>query len=125
MQMQSGATGINAIRIYNPIKQSIDQDPEGIFIKTWVPELATLSTAHIHTPWLAQNPPKYYPAPIVDEVTARREANERLYSIRRSKNFQSLSSKIVKKHASRKKTFKTSKTKKLPSDAAGKQIELF
>ncbi|MDA0831452.1 MAG: deoxyribodipyrimidine photo-lyase [Proteobacteria bacterium] len=125
VQMQSGATGINAIRIYNPIKQSIDQDLKGVFIKKWVPELASLSTADIHTPWLAQNPPKNYPTPIVDEITARREANERLYSIRRSKNFQNLSSKIVKKHASRKKPFKTSKNKNEPSNVTGVQRELF
>ena len=37
VQMQSGTTGINAIRIYSPIKQSVDQDPEGEFIRQWVP----------------------------------------------------------------------------------------
>ena len=39
-QMQSGTTGINAIRIYNPIKQSRDQDPDAVFIKKWIPELS-------------------------------------------------------------------------------------
>ena len=48
-QMQSGTTGINSIRIYNPIKQSHDQDVNGKFIKKWVPELK-LSLIHISEP---------------------------------------------------------------------------
>ena len=51
MQMQSGVTGINAIRIYNPIKQSYDQDQEGTFIRKWVNELKNVHSAYIHEPW--------------------------------------------------------------------------
>jgi deoxyribodipyrimidine photo-lyase len=51
VQMQSGTTGINTLRIYNPVKQSHDQDPNGHFIRRWVPELATVPDARIHTPW--------------------------------------------------------------------------
>ena len=50
MQMQSGVTGINAIRIYNPIKQSYDQDQEGTFIRKWVNELKHVHAAYIHEP---------------------------------------------------------------------------
>ncbi|ORU77534.1 hypothetical protein ACC55_02735, partial [Francisella tularensis subsp. holarctica] len=50
VQMQSGTTGINSIRIYNPIKQSIDQYPNGEFIRRWLPELENVSNENIHTP---------------------------------------------------------------------------
>ena len=40
--MQAGTTGINTIRMYNPVKQSKDNDEEGIFIKKWIPELGVL-----------------------------------------------------------------------------------
>lgn len=51
VQMQSGTTGIDRLRIYNPVKQSQDQDPDGVFIRRWVPELAAVPDARIHSPW--------------------------------------------------------------------------
>lgn len=51
-QMQAGTTGINTIRIYNPIKQSQDHDPEGKFIKKWIPEFHNIPKEYIHEPWL-------------------------------------------------------------------------
>lgn len=87
MQMQSGLTGINVNRIYNPIKQSMDQDPEGHFIREFVPELAPVPTDWIHMPWrmpmslqraLGVRIGKTYPAPIGDPVQMAREAKQRL-----------------------------------------------
>ena len=49
--MQAGVTGINSIRIYNPIKQSIEKDPDGIFVKKWLPELSKINNKFIHQPW--------------------------------------------------------------------------
>ncbi|MEL7048630.1 MAG: FAD-binding domain-containing protein [Pseudomonadota bacterium] len=50
-QMQSGTTGINTVRIYNPVKQSEDQDPTGQFIRRLCPELGSVPDAFIHRPW--------------------------------------------------------------------------
>ncbi len=103
VQMQSGTTGINIIRIYNPIKQGVDHDPEGIFIRHWIPELRKMDHAHIHTPWQAMSQMNGYPMPIVDEKTARKSAADQLYGLRRNNQaHQDTAKKIVSKHGSRK-----------------------
>lgn len=101
-QMQSGTTGINALRIYNPIKQGFDQDPEGVFIKQWLPELADIPQGFIHTPW--QSSTKQYPIPLVDEKVARSIAKRRLNLLRESLAHQEEAQHIVKKHTRRKQT---------------------
>ncbi len=110
-QMQSGVTGINTPRIYSPIKQSQDQDPEGHFIRRWVPELAGLQGKSIHEPWKARpleleaaniRMGETYPLPIVDHATAMKAAKDRLFAYRRQEGFQEASAKVYQKHGSRK-----------------------
>ena len=123
-QMQSGTTGINSIRIYNPIKQGKDHDPEGLFIKKWIPELSNIPKKDIHTPWLSKIKLKNYPLPIVDESTARKEAAKKIYNVRNSKKFKEESKNIYLKHGSRKINFQnTNKSKKFSNRI--NQLRLF
>ncbi len=50
-QMQAGITGINTIRVYNPIKQALDHDPDASFITRWIPELRGLPAPFAREPW--------------------------------------------------------------------------
>ena len=106
VQMQSGTTGINTVRIYNPVKQGYDQDPKGVFIRRWLPELAGIADAHIHEPWTASNAQQIigtiYPERIFDHLAAAKTARERVWSIRRSEGFRAQAQAITAKHASRK-----------------------
>lgn len=101
VQMQAGTTGINAVRIYSPTKQARDQDPEGIFIRQWVPELSATRTKFIHTPWINPMGGGDYLAPIVDESSARKVAAERMHALRKTSGFLKESKGVFKKHGSR------------------------
>ena len=64
VQMQSGTTGINTMRVYNPVKQGYDQDAAGSFVRRFVPELAAVPGAFVHEPWRWDGAAQLaYPAP--------------------------------------------------------------
>jgi deoxyribodipyrimidine photo-lyase len=106
VQMQSGTTGINTIRMYNPVKQGLDQDPNGTFTRRWVPELGPVPDGFLQEPWkwpgatglLGQR----YPEPIVDLAAAAKAAREAVWGLRKSAAFVAEANQIVQKHASRK-----------------------
>ncbi|WP_413442443.1 FAD-binding domain-containing protein [Synechococcus sp. MIT S1220] len=98
-QMQSGSTSINTIRIYNPIKQGMDHDPEGIFIRQWCPELRHVPAIHLHEPWALGGG---MPPPIVDVSASMQQAKDRIWAIRRSAGFDRHADAIQRKHGSRK-----------------------
>lgn len=106
IQMQSGTTGINTIRIYNPVKQGYDQDPEGIFVRRWVPELAEIDARYLQEPWKADNAGdvlgKAYPFPVVDHLAAAKEARQKIWAVRRGNAFRNEADAIQDKHGSRK-----------------------
>ena len=73
----SAGTGTDAqpyYRIFNPVAQSEKFDPDGSYLRAWLPELRELSSKDIHAPWRMTFPPKGYPAPIVDHDFARQRA---------------------------------------------------
>lgn len=88
VQIHAGTSGQTIIQIYNPTKQGLEHDPDGAFVRKWVPELERVPTSFIHTPWLLPEGMQqslgcviglHYPAPIVDHAVAAREAQRRLH----------------------------------------------
>lgn len=105
VQMQSGTTGINTMRIYNPIKQGYDQDPDGAFVRSYLPELADVPDAYIHEPWRWAADTllgRRYPAPIVDNAVAMKAARDALYAVRKGGGHRVIARAIAEKHGSRK-----------------------
>jgi deoxyribodipyrimidine photo-lyase len=110
VQMQSGVTGINTIRIYNPIKQARDQDPHGIFVRRWLPALARVPNEYIFEPWtMPQTLQEHvgcmvghdYPQPIVDHLAAAKAARDTLWALRKNAAVRDVAKQVYQKHGSR------------------------
>ncbi len=111
VQMQSGTTGINTLRIYNPIKQAKDQDPEGHFVRRWIPALKHVPSTWIFEPWrmTPELQKQYqciigedYPAPLISLEQAIKHARVNIAFAKQNASSQLESKRIIQKHASRK-----------------------
>jgi deoxyribodipyrimidine photo-lyase len=87
-----GADAAPYFRIFNPVLQGRRFDPEGDYVRRWVPELARLPAAHVHAPWEAPGRVladaglalgRDYPAPVVDLQASRARALARFEAMRR------------------------------------------
>jgi deoxyribodipyrimidine photo-lyase len=110
LQMQSGTTGINTLRIYDPVKQGHDHDSAGTFIKRWVPELSALPPELIHEPWKITPLDQRqfgielgvtYPHRIVDHLRAVKKAKEVMAIYRKKPETRDEASAVLVKHGSR------------------------
>ena len=107
IQMQAGETGINMLRIYNPILNSEKHDPNGLFIKKWCPELNKIPINFLHEPWKMTSMDqsfsgiiigKDYPSPIVDLVQTRKYASDMLWAMKDDPIVIGESRRILGKH---------------------------
>ena len=122
LQMQSGTTGINTTRVYNPIKQAQDHDPKGLFVRRWLPYMRQVPDTWLFEPWRmptqmrpdAGSCPEI-PSPLVELASATRLAKKRLHDRRQSPEVKAGKIAVIDKHASRKTIYPRKKTPSMPA----------
>jgi deoxyribodipyrimidine photo-lyase len=107
LQMQAAVTGVNTVRIYNPVKQAEEQDPQGHFMAQWVPELAGVPMPFRAAPWTLTEIDcvafgfargSSYPEPLVDLKAALSAARIRLYGAKKRPEVRAEKARILETH---------------------------
>jgi deoxyribodipyrimidine photo-lyase len=93
--------------MYNPTKQAKDNDPDGTFIRRWLPELKDVPSIFIHSPWkmtamdqafsgvtIGEN----YPKPIVDLKESAKVARDKIWGHRKNTLVRQEQKRIIKFH---------------------------
>ncbi len=121
--MQSGTTGINPFRIYNPITQGQKYDPEGQFIRRYIPELNHVPTHYLHTPWLYTGLKEdQYQRPAILPEDAAKIAREKISAFYKQHLDKDETGRVLHTHASRR---RSSRGRKKQASSDKNQLKLF
>ncbi|PQO22392.1 deoxyribodipyrimidine photolyase, partial [Rhodobacteraceae bacterium WD3A24] len=103
MQIRSGTTGIDALRLYDPVRQGRDHDPGGAFTRRWVPELGEVPDGFLQEPWKWPGARRLlgraYPEPVIGPAAAERAARAALRELRQSPGFDAEAARLARRHA--------------------------
>ncbi|MEM7802119.1 MAG: deoxyribodipyrimidine photo-lyase [Chloroflexota bacterium] len=135
IQMQSGTAGNKTLRVYDPLKQGQDHDPQGEFVRKWLPELEGVPNSFVHAPHLMPRDMqikvgcvvgKDYPAPLVDHKKAATQAKSRITMVRHDPIAEEELDVVRKMHGSRRSQQLAQKKRPEPkNNEGGEQLTLF